>query len=664
LLTRALSRATSPEQIYAAALDVLAQSVNVTRAAVLLFDADGVMRFKTWRGLSSQYRKTVEGHSPWQADTPDPQPIIVSDVGRDRSLESYHATFVAEGIAALAFIPLVSMGRVIGKFMLYYDRPYTLSGEDRQLVEMIAAQVAFALERNRAEESARIGEERMRFALEAASMGTWQLDLRTRRVTWSGSVERIHGYEPGAFDRTFDMYQRLIHPDDRDRVVTSIERAIEGGKPYDIEYRVVGADGAVRWLESKGRVEYEGRHPVRMTGICMAVTGRKEAEFARLADAEEANLLKDQFLATLSHELRTPLNAILGWIHVLEHDAGSPERVRLAFDIVKRNARLQAQLIEDILDVSRIITGKLTIEPQSLDVASLIENTLSGLLPSAALKQIRVARHTPDDLPAVHADPKRLQQILGNVISNAIKFTPDDGDVDVRCEIGEGNRVIIEVRDSGAGIAPELLPHIFDRFRQGDSRSTRRHGGLGLGLAIARHLVELHGGDIQASSDGAGRGTTVRIRLPIAAAGESVHRPPVAAAEVTPNLSGYKILVVDDLQDSRELLVRLLHQWGATVLQCPSAHTALAALASTTFDLLVADIAMPDLDGYDLIERVRRVPGARGRVPAIAVTAYARREDRDRALAAGYNSYCPKPLDTAEFGCVIAELFGSQATVM
>ena len=396
-----------------------------------------------------------------------------------------------------------------------------------------------------------------------------------------------------------------------------------------------------------------------MTGICMSVTGRKEAEFARLADAHEANVLKDQFLATLSHELRSPLNAIIGWIHMLEQEPGLPERVRHAVDIVKRNAGLQAQLIEDILDVSRIITGKLTIEPQRVDLGSLVETTLGGLLPAAALKQIQVTHETPDDLPVVQGDTRRLQQILGNVISNAIKFTPDEGEVQVRCMVGD-DRLVIEVRDSGAGISPELLPHIFDRFRQGDSRSTRRHAGLGLGLAIARHLVELHGGDIQATSEGAGRGTTVRIRLPIDAAGESVARQH-AVAEMTPDLSGYKVLVVDDLEDSRELLVRVLHQWGATALQCPSAHSALVALSSTTFDLLVADIAMPDLDGYDLIERVRRLDGMRGRVAAIAVTACARREDRDRAIAAGYDGYCPKPLDTSEFARVIAELFSTGA---
>jgi CheY-like chemotaxis protein len=260
----------------------------------------------------------------------------------------------------------------------------------------------------------------------------------------------------------------------------------------------------------------------------------------------------------------------------------------------------------------------------------------------------------PSDLPAVSGDSKRLQQVLSNVISNAIKFTPEHGAVRVRCGANIDG-LTLEVQDSGIGIPPDLLPYIFDRFRQGDSRSTRRHGGLGLGLAIARHLVELHGGDIGAQSDGPGRGTTFRIRLPVVSEALPVDR--ARGAEQEPlDLTGRTVLVVDDLEDSRELLVRVLHQWGATVLACPSAHTALTALSATTFDLLVADIAMPELDGYDLIERVRRLDDGNGRVRAIAVTAYARREDRDRALEAGYDGHCSKPLDTAEFSRVIAGL--------
>jgi PAS domain S-box-containing protein len=654
-LTQAISRAESPDDIYTAALDSLAQALTVTRGAVLLFDPDGVMRFKAWRGLSGTYRTAVEGHSPWTPDAADAQPIVVGDVATDTSLDGLRAAIAAEGIAALTFIPLLNAGRVIGKFMLYYDTPRTLSDEERQLAEVIAAQVAFALARTRAEDRSRVNAERLGFALEAAALGTWELDLATRLVRWSSGSERIHGFAPGAFDHRFETYEHIIHHDDRQRVLTAIQWAIDGGKPYDIEYRVVGGDGRVRWVESKGRVEYAHGQPVRMTGVCIAVTRRKEAEFARLADAHEANQLKDQFLATLSHELRTPLNAIMGWIHMLERDIHSPERVRHAVDIIRRNAKLQAQLIEDILDVSRIISGKLTIETQTLNLAALVEVTLSGLLPEAALKQIQVTREIADDLPAIEGDPRRLQQLLGNVISNAIKFTPEQGTVAVRCGVS-GDRLVIDIEDSGAGIAPELLPFIFDRFRQGDSRSTRRHGGLGLGLAIARHLVELHRGEIHAHSEGEGLGTRFRIRLPIAVGAMPVDRSP-ATGDTTVDLSGCKVLVVDDLEDSRELLVRVLQKWGATVLQCPSAHTALTELSSTRFDLLVADIAMPDLDGYDLIESIRRRGDPAAHIPAIAVTAYARREDRDRAFAAGYDSHCPKPLDTAEFARVVAELF-------
>jgi PAS domain S-box-containing protein len=659
-LTRALSRAASPDDIYTAGLDALSQSLGVSRASVLLFDPDGVMRFKAWRGLSHTYRNAVEGHTPWQPDTPDPQTIVVSDVRTDSSLDDYRATFLDEGIAALAFIPLVNMGRVIGNIVLCYDGARILADDERQLAEVIAAEVAFALARTRAEERSQDNEARLRFALDAAAMGTWELDLRTRLVTWSGNLERIHGYESGAFDNTLDGYERIIHPDDRERVRRSIRWAIEEQKTYDIEYRVVGSDGEVRWVESKGHVDYEDGSAVRLIGLCMAVTRRKEAEFARLATAEEANQLKDEFLATLSHELRTPLNAILGWIGVLEQEDTSTGRVRHALEIVKRNARLQAQLIEDILDVSRIITGKLQIDRQPLNAGALIDSALNNALPAAALKHIEVTRDIPETLPPIVGDSKRLQQVLGNVISNAIKFTPDRGGVHVRSEVS-GDMLTIEIQDSGIGIAPTLLPHIFDRFRQGDSRSTRRHGGLGLGLAIARHLAELHGGDIQAHSDGTGRGTTFRIALPVKAGVQPVDRTLSADVEPVMDLSGYNVLVVEDQEDSRELLVRLLHHWGANVLQCPSAHAALSAISTSGFHLMVADIAMPELDGYDLIDRVRRLDSSRGRVPAIAVTAFARREDRERALAAGYNAYCAKPLDTAEFARAIAEVIETES---
>jgi PAS domain S-box-containing protein len=516
-LTRAISRTRTVEEIYESALDALADGLGVSRASILLFDADGVMRFKAYRGLSDRYRRAVEGHTPWRPDSPDPEPIVVSDVTADAALAPYADTIAAEGIAAMAFIPLVSVGRVIGKFMLYYDAPRTLSPEELQLAGVIASQVAFAVERTRTEEAARRNEERLRFALDAAMMGTWDWDLRTNQVVWSPQLEALHGLPAGTFDGGFASYEREIHADDRARVFESVQHALADGRPHDVEYRIVAPDGTVRWVEGKGRVEYSGGHPVRMTGVCMIVTRRKEAELARLAAAEEAGRVKDQFLATLSHELRTPLNAVVGWVQMLEAGDYPADWVPHAIEVIGRNARLLSQLIEDILDVSRIITGKFAVERRPVLVPQLVEAAVSAVLPIAAAKQVALQNEVPAELPSIDGDPRRLQQVLGNVLSNAIKFTPAGGRVRVRSRLSE-HELMLEVVDTGIGIDRDFLPFIFERFRQGDTTATRAHGGLGLGLAIARHLVEQHGGSMIAESDGPGSGTTIRIAVPLPAA--------------------------------------------------------------------------------------------------------------------------------------------------
>lgn len=466
-------------------------------------------------------------------------------------------------------------------------------------------------------------------------------------MAWSDNLERLHGLEPGTFDGSFGSYEDEIHPDDRWRVLASAHRAIAEGVPHDVEYRVVAPDGTVRWVEGKGRVEYEHGEAVRLTGVCTIVTPRKEAELARLAAAEESSRLKDDFLATLSHELRTPLNAILGWVHMLQTGGLTPERARQAIQIIGRNAKLQAQLIEDILDVSRIITGKLEIERLPVLVPALVDAVVSDALPVAEAKRIELVKSVPADLPPIEGDPKRLHQVLGNVLSNAIKFTPNQGRVEVRCAV-DGDAIGIEVQDSGAGIAREFLPYVFDRFRQADSRSTRKHGGLGLGLAIARHLLEQHHGDIRAHSDGPGCGTTISIRIPSRADSRMSGASPVPAREPAFDLrlDGSTVLVVDDQRDSRELLGTLLEQCGARVLQCDSAGAALDALQASAVHLVVADIAMPDIDGYELIQCIRN---SRNPVPALAVSAYARPQDRGLALTLGYNGYCAKPIETPLF---------------
>jgi PAS domain S-box-containing protein len=652
-LTRAIGRARTVDGIYAAALDALASGLGVDRSSILLFDPDGVMRFKAYRSLSEAYRRAVEGHSPWTAETRDPEPIVVPDVTREPALAPFLAAIAAERIVGMTFIPLVNADRVIGKFMLYHATPHVPSADELQLAIVIAAQVAFAVERTRTEEQARRGEERLRFALEAASMGTWDWDLITNTVRWSDNLERIHGLPPGTFDGTFASYEREIHPEDRERVLASARRALSDSVPHDVEYRIVAPDGTVRWCEGKGRVEHQDGRPVRMTGVCMMVTRRKEAELARLAAAEEASRLKDEFLATLSHELRTPLNAVLGWTQMLQGGALAPEHAARAIEVIGRNARLQTQLIEDILDVSRIISGKLEVEHTPVSLPHLIETVVADAVPAASDKAIVLTSRVAPEVPPIEGDPKRLHQVLSNVLSNAIKFTSDGGQVSLDCRLDDGV-IRIAIADTGSGIAPEFLPFVFDRFRQADSRSTRKHGGLGLGLAIARHLVEQHGGTIAAESAGIGQGTTIVIDLPAGlapAAAASV--PAFASSAPAVTLPGLTALLVEDQEDSREMLATVLEQQGARVTACASAAAALAVADGQRFDVLIADIAMPEIDGYELITRLR---ARRFTAPAIAVTAYAHPDDRQRALAAGYVGYCPKPLDVLSFLNVVRQV--------
>ena len=642
-LAQAIGRIQNVADIYAAALEALERGLGVTRSSILLFDPDGVMRFKAWRNISADYRAAVEGHTPWSPETPDATPIVVPDVSTDPELAAYAPVFAREHIQALTFIPLVSSGRVIGKFMLYYDAPRTTSTEELQLAGIVAAQVAFAVERTITEITAQDNEERLRFALHAAHMGTWEWDVRGNRVRWSENLERIHGMSPGSFDGTLEGFMRDIHSSDRARVLESAMRAAHEGVPYETEYRIVTAAGELRWLEAKGRVEYlpDGK-PWRMTGVCMDITRRKHAEIDRLQGAQEASRMKDEFLAVLSHELRTPLNAILGWAQLLSRGALDPGRAGEAINVIERNARLQAQLIEQILDVSRIITGKLRIETAPCALDQLVENAVHAMTPAAEARGLTIALTIDPELPSVIGDAPRLQQVLGNVLSNAVKFTPPGGAIAVRVA-RDGGSAVIEVQDTGAGIPVEFLPYVFERFRQADGTSTRQHGGLGLGLAIARHLIELHGGTIAASSDGPGTGTLIRISLPVAPHGRvgTLERP--AAHEVR-TLAGTRILIVDDEPDARMLLTAIFSGQGAVVSEASSAIEAMDRLADHGVDLLVADIGMPEVDGFELIERVRRT----GReVRAIAVTAYARPEDRARALESGYDAFLAKPFDPA-----------------
>ena len=407
--------------------------------------------------------------------------------------------------------------------------------------------------------------------------------------------------------------------------------------------------------------------PQCYVSIMRDITVRKNTE-ARLAqllvrertarnDAEKANRLKDEFLATLSHELRTPLNAVIGWSRILKAGRLDNESSAHAIEVIERNAWAQKQIIEDILDVSRVITGKLQLHLGPVDLVAVVNAALDAVRPALEAKDIRVEMHFPQGLKIIAGDADRLQQVVWNLLSNASKFTPVGGVVSVRLcqdEIYE----VIEVRDTGPGIAAEFLPHVFERFRQADGSTTRTHGGLGLGLAIVRHLVELHGGMIAAENVSAGTGAVFTVKLPLPSTElrrESLP-PSTQLQEVTEvDLANVKILVVEDELDALDLLTIDLTAHGAKVRGASSGAEALELLRSDNFDLLISDIGMADTDGYNLIKQIREKGE---QIPAIALTAYARTQDRIRALAAGYNTHVAKPVETKELVTVVKCLTG------
>jgi PAS domain S-box-containing protein len=384
------------------------------------------------------------------------------------------------------------------------------------------------------------------------------------------------------------------------------------------------------------------------------------------SEAERANRLKDEFLATISHELRNPLNAILGWAHMLRLGKLTDVNAERAVETIYRNAKSQAQLVSDLLDVSRIISGKLRLDVRTVDLIYIINAAIDSIRPAAEAKSIRLQTMLDPAAGPISGDADRLQQIVWNLLTNAVKFTPKGGRIQVRVQ-RINSHVEITVSDSGVGISKEFLPYVFDRFRQGDASITRTHGGLGLGLSIVRQLVDLHGGSVNVQSEGEGKGATFTITLPFVGVvnqdeAESVHPTQgdeIMSFEDLPSLQGLKILVVDDEADTRELIREVLKECGSEVITSRSAEEALAALEEHKPDILISDLGMPDEDGYSLISKIRALPDERGgQIPAAALTAYARAEDRMRVLRSGFQFHLPKPIDSAELVTVVASLAG------
>lgn len=536
-------------------------------------------------------------------------------------------------------------------------------------------------ERLRTEQKLGEGEQRLRIALETARMGSWQLDLASGMLESSAQCKANFGLAP-SHTLTYAALTEIIHPDDRTMVGTAVQKALSDKEDYHAEYRAVWPDGSVHWIVASGRGVYDdGGNAVRMVGVTLDVTARKtadaererllDAERSARTDAENANRMKDEFLSVVSHELRTPLNAILGWSQILRANPADAGDVAQGLEVIERNGRAQVAIIEDLLDMGRIISGKVRLDVQRVDVPTVIEAAVQSMRPAAEAKGVRLQVVLDPLAGPVSGDPSRLQQVVWNLLSNAIRFTPRGGKVQVTLE-RVNSHVEVTVTDTGEGINPDFLPYVFERFRQGDGSTTRRYGGLGLGLAIVKNLVELHGGQVYAKSPGEGQGATFRIALPLMPV-RSDERPAgrrhptadddaLARGTPPPSLKGVRVLVVDDEADSRTLVRRLLEASEASTSLAGSVDEAMALLASGNgdgplFDVLVSDIGMPERDGFDLIQTLRKLPPDRGgTTPAVALTAYARSEDRTKAVLAGFDMHLAKPVDPHELCAVVARL--------
>jgi PAS domain S-box-containing protein len=819
----AINRAESLESIYAATLDGLQNAIGVQRASILLFDPDGVMRFKAWRGLSEGYRQAVEGHTPWIPGQQDARPITVPDIGTDVALEAHRATILAEGIRALAFIPLSSHGRVIGKFMLYYSEPRQLAADELELAETIARYVGNALERRRTEVALEESEEEFRAIFELAGSGAALVEAATGRfLRVNPRFCEMLGYSAAElYQRTFE---EVSHPEDHREGAPQRRTLMRGEIPvYNAEARLLRKDGSAVWGEVIATIsrDAEGR-PVRVLAVVQDISERKGAEQAlrtsearwrqlaqlgsvlasslelertlesvtrlalplfgdfsvihlaseqgelrlgaaahvdprheqllrelaaayhpetnprsyllrvfrdrepvvvddlqealgRTAGSELAALAervrglaptsliaspliargralgtlvlgtgaesghrlgiadlpiaqelarraalaldnvrlydqlretdrrKDEFLAMLAHELRNPLAAIVNAGELLRLRADDEAVRGLATEMVARQARHMARLVDDLLDVSRITRGAIPLLRQPLELGQLLREAVEGTRSRLDQRQQQLSIALPSEPVWVEGDEARLEQVISNLLSNSSKFTPDGGTITVELE-ADATEATLRVRDAGAGISPEFLPRVFDLFAQEDRSLARSEGGLGIGLTLTRTLVEQHGGRIAAASEGPGKGSVFTVRLPRTAGAATSTTEGMDSDTAETPAAPLRVLVVEDSADTAKALAELLRIWRHEVVSVPDARAALTAFKHFRPHVVLIDIGLPDFDGYELASRLQRnFPGERPHL--IALTGYGHEADRQRSREVGIAHHLVKPVD-------------------
>ena len=559
--------------------------------------------------------------------------------------------------------------------------------DEEQLLRSVAEQNAQSINRarRRAEEALRKQSDWLRVTLSSIGDAVISTDVEGHVTFMNPVAETLTGWgEAEAMGRSLTDIFQILNEDSRQPVENPALRALSSVTIVGLaNHTILIAKDGTEWPidDTASPIRSEQGEVLGAVLVFRDISERKrmESERERLLataqaaqkEAEHANRLKDEFLATASHELRTPLTAVVGWSRMLRTGKLDAENSERALEAIERNATLQTKLIDDLLDVSRIITGKLILDRRAIELAHVLSDAVNTVRPAADAKHITIVTSFDAETGPVLGDANRLQQVVWNLLSNAVKFTPKNGRIEVGLQ-RVNSEAEISVRDSGEGISSEFLPYVFDRFRQGDGKTTRLHSGLGLGLAIVRHLVELHGGTVNAHSDGPGRGATFKLRLPVLSI-NSVPGGKTAASDSTkarstdglsiecpPRLDGVRVLVVDDDSDTRQMLKAVLSECQAHVIIAASAAEAIEEIERRKPDVLVSDLGMPEQDGYELIKKVRGMESADHtvRIPALALTAYAKAEDRVRALASGYQVHLSKPVEPAEFVLVVANLAG------
>lgn len=674
-LSRRLGTVTDAVEINRIVTREVGTFLNGHRCYYLDVTPDGkqVMVLPDWRldgsDLAGTYDLTLFGAKEWW-ETAAHQPFGIDDVNTHPWTKDFTDNYTFINMQSYVIAPFVREGRWVASIGVSSNKPRHWTADEMLLLENVVARVAPLIERVRAEAALRDSENRFRMAIKAAQLGTWDWNLITNQLIWDEGCKAMFGLPPEALC-SIEVFFAGLHPDDRERLEQVLQWTFNpksSGK-YDVEYRTIGIqDGVERWIAARGQAYFDAANkPQRFVGTVLNITEQKriEAEREQLLAREQAareaadraNRIKDEFLAVLSHELRSPLNPILGWARLLQNGNLSEARRAEALKTIERNANLQTQLIEDLLDISRIMQGKLSLTAAPVSLTFVISAAVETVRLAAEAKNIVIALDLDSEIAPISGDAARLQQVMWNLLTNAVKFTPHRGQVTV--ELRQLNGLAqIRVIDTGRGINPQFLPHVFEYFRQEDGSTTRKFGGLGLGLAIVRQIVEMHGGTVTAESQGENQGATFIIQLPLMQQATSIASEPIhTQTEAEVPLDGVQILLVDDQPDTREFQAFVLELSGANVTAVASGLEALQALEQFTPDVLVSDIGMPEMDGYMLMQQIRsRPPNQGGTIRAIALTAYAAEIDQQRALQVGFQTHITKPVEPKELVRAIANL--------